>query len=202
MRTFVTEPVVLAMFGELLQPSSPVRYLFPLSSIKELHLLLNETLSSDDEEQTVIRSNIENLIAFFENPFVNKKIDQCSFAPWAISKPIIYHELVTFQVVNAVDTAAYGEEFDPIETELILLAMKENVPLLIEDPSIQERIVESDLPMQVFDVADFEFALEEDLTGGTPASDRTETENHTLPAVIFGGFLLILVSAVAISFFR
>ncbi|WP_018131204.1 hypothetical protein [Effusibacillus pohliae] len=205
MRTFVTEPVVLAMFGELLQPLQPVRYLLPYSTVQELPLLVNENLSADAAEQATIRANIERLIRFFENPFVRKQAESCLTAPWAVSKPILYNQQVTFQVVNAVDTAAYGETFDPIETELIVLAVKENVPLLTEEPSLQARIVDAEIPVQVFDVSDFEFALEEELPGHSretePATRRNRTFANALPAIIFGGFLLILLTALIMTFF-
>lgn len=199
MRTFVTEPVVLAIFGELLSPPEPVRFLFPLSAVRELQILVGEKLSSDKEEQAAIQANIERLLAFWENPFVRKRIEPVTVAPWRMSHPILYNDKVTFQVVNAVDTAAYGEEFDPIETELILLAIKEDVPLLIEDPSVHERIIQLGIPVQVFDVADFEFALEEELPGLPSANAENRPQRHILPAVIFGGFLLILAAALIVS---
>lgn len=110
MRTFVTEPLVLALFSELLLPSYPVRYLIPYSSLQELYLFGDERLSDDEEEQ--------------------------------------------------------------------------NVPLLIEDPSIQQRIIDYDVSVQVYDVADFEFALEEDLSGGKPVVEAVSSSY--LPALILG----------------
>lgn len=198
MRTFVTEPLVLALFSELLLPSYPVRYLIPYSSLQELYLFGNERLSEDEEEQNVIMENITILIDFFENPFVKKKIDSIASIPWAVSKPILYHEQVSFQVVNSTESAEFGDEFDPIETELLLLAAKENVPLLIEDPSIQQRIIDYDVSVQVYDVADFEFALEEDLSGGKPVVEAVSSSY--LPALILGSFLFVIIAAFVLSF--
>lgn len=198
MRTFVTEPLVLALFSELLLPSYPVRYLIPYSSLQELYLFRNERLSEDEEEQNVMMENITILIDFFENPFVKKKVDSVASIPWAVSKPILYHEQVSFQVVNSTESAEFGDEFDPIETELLLLAAKENVPLLIEDPSIQQRIIDYDVSVQVYDVADFEFALEEDLSGGKPVVEAVSSSY--LPALILGSFLFVIIAAFVLSF--
>ncbi|GAX89511.1 ADP-heptose synthase [Effusibacillus lacus] len=200
MRSFAVEPVVLAIYGELLQPSVPVRFLMPLSAVEELGLFLEENFSSDEEEQAAIHSNIKRLVSFFDNPFVRKKTTLAGHPPWSVSKPVVYNEFVTVQVVNTVDTAAFGEEFDPIETELILLAMKENVPILTEDPFLQDRIVNSGLDVQVYDVEDFEFALEEGLAGMGPDSNLpTRNQNYILP-IIFGSFLFILVVALIMAF--
>jgi hypothetical protein len=50
--------------------------------------------------------------------------------------------------------------FDPIETEQILTAMKYQVPLLTDQFELQDRIIEAEVPVQVFDIEDFEYAVE------------------------------------------
>lgn len=200
----MTEPLVLAMFSELLFPSYPVRYLFPYSALQELYLLTNERFSDDEEEEAVIHDHISTLIRFFENPFVKKKIDQTAAIPWAVSKPILYNEHISFQVVNSLDSGEFGEEFDPIETELLLIAVKEQAPLLIEDLSIQQRIIDFEIPIRVFDVADFAFALEEDLSGVQSARAETSTartSSSLAPAIVFGSFLVMLIAGLLVSIF-
>jgi hypothetical protein len=204
MRTFVTEPLVLAIFSELLFPSYPVRYLFPYSSLQELYLLTNERFSEDDEEQAAIHDHISTLIRFFENPFVKKKIDRITAIPWAVSKPILYNGQISFQVINSSDSGEFGEEFDPIETELLMIAVKERVPLLIEDLSIQQRIIDFEIPIQVFDVADFQFALEETLAGEQSVRAETSsagTASSLTPAIVFGSFLAVLIAGLLVSIF-
>ncbi|GIM47130.1 hypothetical protein DNHGIG_26790 [Collibacillus ludicampi] len=161
MRRFVVEPVVLAMFPELLRPPAPVEYVIPYSTIEELYLFRREKFLVNDTDHDQISQGIERLISFFESPFMAKKIKRITHTPWRTSSPMIWNESVTFTVVYAIEQEDYGEVFDPIETELILLAEWQNIPLLIEDVSLQNRIIEFEIPIQVFDVSDFDFAVEE-----------------------------------------
>jgi hypothetical protein len=164
MRRFVVEPVVLAMFPELLHPLAPVEFVIPYSTIEELYLFRREKFLTSEADYERITEGIERLIAFFESPLVAKKINRIAQIPWRFSSPIIWDESVTFSVVNVIEQEEYGEVFDPIETELILLAEWQKIPLLIEDVSLQDRIIEFEIPIQVFDVSDFDYAVEE---GGT-----------------------------------
>ncbi|MNP55485.1 hypothetical protein D3C76_1501390 [compost metagenome] len=61
-----------------------------------------------------------------------------------------------------MDTAAYGEMFDPIETELLLSSQREKVPILTDQFELIQRIIEGGVPVQVYDIDDFDFALEEE----------------------------------------
>lgn len=160
LRRFVTEPVILAMFGELLQPPVSVEYVIPLSTIYELHDFRREQFIEDHEYNQRIQQQIEKLIRFFETPFIAKKLQRLAAVPWRSSSPMIWSEHVTFTVVHGLENEEYGELFDPVETELILIAQKQDLPLLSEDASLQNRIVEYGLPVQVFDVKDFAYALE------------------------------------------
>lgn len=66
-----------------------------------------------------------------------------------------------------MDTAQYGEFFDPIETELLLTAQRFQQPLLTDQVEWIGRIIEAGVPVQVYDIEDFEFALENnDFTTG------------------------------------
>lgn len=69
-------------------------------------------------------------------------------------------ESTTVTVMNTLDTATYGEAFDPIETELLLASQKAEAPILTDQYELIQRIVESALPVQVYDIDDFDFALE------------------------------------------
>jgi hypothetical protein len=60
-----------------------------------------------------------------------------------------------------VDNAQYGEYFDPIETELVLTSLKLNIPLLSDQFEFQDRVIEAEVPVQLYDIEDYEFAVEE-----------------------------------------
>jgi len=90
-----------------------------------------------------------------------KKIERSLAVPWRISPPLPISDYVTFTVINAHDTAPYGELFDPVETELILTASRESIPLLTDQFDMQDKLIEAQIPIQVYDVEDFEFAVEE-----------------------------------------
>ena len=45
-----------------------------------------------------------------------------------------------------LDNAQYGEQFDPIETELILSGLTEKVPLLTDQIDFIDRVIEAEIP--------------------------------------------------------
>lgn len=61
-----------------------------------------------------------------------------------------------------MDTAVYGETFDPIETELLLSSQREKVPILTDQFELIQRIIEGGVPVQVYDIDDFDFAMDEE----------------------------------------
>lgn len=84
--------------------------------------------------------------------------------PWRESSPLLLDEMIQFTVIHAVDNAQYGEIFDPIETELLLTALRLNTPLLSDQYEFQEILIEAEVPVQVYDIEDFEFAVEEGIS--------------------------------------
>ncbi len=98
------------------------------------------------------------------SPLTGKKIERALQSPWRESSPLLLGEEVSFTVVNAMDNAHYGEFFDPIETEQLLTAMKFELPLLSDQIELQDRIIEAEVPVQVYDIEDFEFAVEEGIS--------------------------------------
>jgi hypothetical protein len=167
MQRFVLEPILFAIFGELLYPTEPVEYLIPYSALIELYEMRDyDEIVSDPVENERVKQNLAGLIAFFEQPFVKKKIDKTLKMPWQKSTPILFSESVTFTLVFSIDNAEFGETFDPIETELILTAKREGVPIISDQLEFQQRAMEMRIPVTFIDVADFGFAIEEDLIDG------------------------------------
>lgn len=60
-----------------------------------------------------------------------------------------------------MDNEQYGEFLDPIETEIVLTAQRENAPVLTDQLELIRRIIECEVPVQVFDIGDFEFAMDD-----------------------------------------
>lgn len=168
-RRFVIEAVMVATYGHLLVPSRPVDFVLPYSTIMELYEMQAgpEPIMDDLEENEHVKQKITELIGFFEDPFNRKKIERALQMPWRESSPLLLNDMVQFTVVHAIDNAHYGEYFDPIETELLLTALKLHVPLLSDQFEFQDRLIEAEVPVQVYDIEDFEFAVEE----GIPATD-------------------------------
>lgn len=163
-RQFVTEAVMVAIYGELLQTHVPVEYIVPYTSLLELYELQesNEPLMSETEDDRHVKEKIKELTAYFDEPLNKKKIQKSLQIPWAKSSYILLGEMARITVVNAMDTAPYGEFFDPIETELLLVSQREQSPLLTDQIEMIQRIIEASVPVQVFDIDDFEFAIETD----------------------------------------
>jgi hypothetical protein len=82
-------------------------------------------------------------------------------APWRESPPLPINENVSFVIVNAVENMQYGELFDPIETELILTSLRLQCPILTDQIEFQDKAVQNAIPVQLFDIDDFEYAVEE-----------------------------------------
>lgn len=163
-KTFIIEAVMLAVHGQLMLPSKPVTYLIPYTTIQELYELHSSTepIMLETEDDGFVKQMIGELIAFFEESFNKKKIEKALSMPWGKSPPLPINEHVTLQIVFAIDNEAYGDQFDPIETELILTAIKEKAELLTDQFDFIERLVEFAIPVEAFDVEDFEFAVEGD----------------------------------------
>jgi hypothetical protein len=162
-KRFVLEAVMIAVYGEILVPSLPVEYLIPYSTIGELYEIRDNSdpIMPDPAEETHVRTKINELIALFEQPLFRKKMERALSMPWTHSLPFPLNDNVSLTIIYALENAEYGEEFDPIETELILTCLREKTPLLTDQLELVERLIEAEVPVQVFDVDDFEYAVEE-----------------------------------------
>ncbi|AIQ53140.1 MULTISPECIES: hypothetical protein [Paenibacillus] len=163
-RQFVTEAVMIAIYGQLLVPQSPVEYIVPYTTVMELYELRDsdEPLMNRADDDLHVKSKIRELIAYFEEPLNSKKINRCLAVPWQKSSGILLGEHAQITIINSVDNAAYGEAFDPIETELLLTSVREKLPVLTDQFELIQRIIEGGIPVQVYDIDDFDFAMEEE----------------------------------------
>ncbi|MCS7462139.1 ADP-heptose synthase [Paenibacillus doosanensis] len=163
-KQFVIEAVMLAVYGEMLVPSQPVEYIIPYTTIRELYELKDtpEPIMPDAKDETHVRTKIKELIELLEEPLNRKKIEKALTVPWTQSPPMPLSDHVTLTMVNSFDNEEYGEAFDPIETELILTAMRAQAPIMTDQLELIEKIIEAEIPVQVFDLDDFEFAVEEE----------------------------------------
>ena len=164
-RRFVIEAVMLAVYGHLLVPKRPVEFLIPYSTIMELYEMRqsDERVMPDPEEDLFAKQQIDALIGFFENELNQKKLDRALSVPWRNSAPLLLQDNVTCVVINAMDNMRYGEAFDPIETELVMTSMREQAPLLTDQLEYVARIIEHEIPVPIYDIEDFEYALEQEL---------------------------------------
>lgn len=164
-RRFVIEAVMVAIYGELLMPQAPVEYIVPYTTVMELYEFRNspEPLMHDSADDQHVKQKIEELIAYLEEPLNRKKLERCLAVPWSKSPSILFGEEVSWTVVNALDNEMYGELLDPIETELVLTAQREHAPVLTDQLELIRRIIEVEAPVQVFDIGDFEYAMEDSI---------------------------------------
>ncbi|CAM4203950.1 ADP-heptose synthase [Paenibacillus alkaliterrae] len=165
-RRFVIEAVLVATYGHLLVPSRPIEYVVPYSSIAELYEMRDgvDPVMDDPDDDGHVKLKINELITFFEDSLNRKKIEKAMQVPWRESSPLLLNETIQFTVVHAVDNAHYGEMFDPIETELLLTGLKLGIPLLSDQFEFQDKLIEAEVPVQVYDIEDFEFAVEEGIS--------------------------------------
>jgi len=162
-RRFVIEAVLIASYGHLLFPGRPIDFIIPYASIAELYDMRDSTepIMEDADDDQHVRAKISELIQFFEEALNRKKIEKALGQPWRESAPLLLNDEIQLTVIYAVDNAQYGELFDPIETELLLTASRLSVPLLTDQIDLQDRLIESEVPIQVYDIEDFEFAVED-----------------------------------------
>ncbi len=156
---------MVAFYGELLQPSEPVEYLVPYTSILELYELQStpDIIMSNLDHDQHVKQQMKQLTTYLEEPLNRKKIERALQIPWAKSTSIPLGDATLITIVNGVDTEVYGEDFDPIETELLLIAQRLQIPLLTDQFEFIQRIIEGGVPVQVFDIEDFQFAMEENV---------------------------------------
>ncbi|MEO3945394.1 ADP-heptose synthase [Gorillibacterium sp. CAU 1737] len=161
---FVTEAVMLAVYGNLIVPDKPVEFLVPASTITDLYDYLDDpepiVMDLDPEE---LRNTIKRLIEFFELPFFAKQIQNALLVPWRKTSALPLADQVTVSVINTLENAEYGEAFNEIDTELILAAIREKALLLTDQFELVDRILEQGIPVIVVDVEDFEYAVESGL---------------------------------------
>jgi hypothetical protein len=164
-RRFVIEAVMIAIYGQLLLPKRPVEYRIPYTSVMELYDMKDspEPVMPELDDDAHVKVKIGEMISYFEDPFNKKKLERALMAPWRESPPLPINENVTFVIVNAAENMQYGELFDPIETEIILMAQKWESPILTDQIEFQDKVVQNSIPVQLFDIDDFEFAVEEGL---------------------------------------
>ncbi|WP_018752450.1 hypothetical protein [Paenibacillus sanguinis] len=162
-RRFVIEAVMVAIYGELLVPQVPVEYIVPYTTVMELYEFKDspEPLMSDPVDDMHVKQKISELIAYLEEPLNRKKLERSLAVPWSKSPSILFGDLVSWTVINALDNEQYGEFLDPIETEVVLTAEREHVPVLTDQLELIRRIIEAEVPVQVFDIGDFEYAMED-----------------------------------------
>lgn len=162
-KRFVLEAVMIAIYGQLLVPDRPVEYYIPYTTILELYEIQSDAqpIMPDANEEIVVREKIADMIRFFEEPLNRKKIERALTVPWRKAS-LLVNELVTLQIVNALDNAQYGDEFDPVETELILTCLhhEEKIPLITDQTDLIDRLIDASIPVLVFDIDDFEYALD------------------------------------------
>jgi len=160
-KRFALEAVMIAIYGQLLMPDRPVEYYIPYSTVLELYDFRTDEqpLMPDPHEDEHVRTKIDEMIRFFDEPLNRKKIERALTAPWRKAS-LLVNDLVTFQVVYAFDNAQYGEHLDPIETELVLTGMMEKIPILTDQLDFIDKVIEAEIPVQVFDIEDYEYALE------------------------------------------
>ncbi|MBH5317729.1 ADP-heptose synthase [Paenibacillus sp. GSMTC-2017] len=165
-RRFVIEAVMIATYGHLLVPSRPVDFVVPYSSIAELYDMRDGTdpVMEDPDDDGHVKTKINELITFFEDSLNRKKIEKALQMPWRESSALLLNEMIQFTVVHAVDNAHYGELFDPIETEMLLTGLRLEIPLLSDQYEFQDKLIEAEVPVQVYDIEDFEFAVEEGIS--------------------------------------
>lgn len=169
-RPLIIEAVMVAIYGELLQPSVPVEYIVPYTSILELYELQStpEIIMSNLDHDHHVKQQMRQLTKYLEEPFNRKKIERALQIPWAKSAAIPLGDYTVITIVNAIDTEAYGEDFDPIETELLLIAQRLEMPILTDQIDFIQRIIEGGMPVQVFEMDDFQFAIEDNISTNLP----------------------------------
>jgi hypothetical protein len=163
-RRFITEAVMMAIYGQLMVPVRPVEYVLPYSSLMELYDLIEskDPIMNEEGEDPFIRQNIQSLIHFFEDALNKKKIERALVSPWKKSPSLLVNDMVSITVVYALENAEYGEKYDPIETDLILLSIREKAPILTDQYEFVDKVIDGGVPVQVFDIEDFEYAIEEE----------------------------------------
>ncbi|MCZ8516001.1 ADP-heptose synthase [Paenibacillus filicis] len=165
-RRFVIEAVLVAIYGELMLPSQPVEYVIPYSTIMELYEMKDspEPVMPEPADDAYVKQRIGELIAFFDESFNKKKLERALVAPWRSSPPLPINDNVSFTVVNAMENAQYGEGFDPIETELLLTSIREQAPVVTDQVELMDKVIQAEVPVQMYDVYDFEFAVEQGIS--------------------------------------
>ena len=158
---FVIEAILMAIYGQLFGTGRQVEYIIPYSTVLELYELRdgNEPIMPDEDEDERVNEIIVALIEFFEQSFNKKKIERALLSQWGKSPPLLINETTSIIIVNADEDAQYGELFDPIETELVLTALREQALILTDQIELIDKIIDSGIEVQTCDIEDFEINI-------------------------------------------
>lgn len=74
-RQFVTEAVMLAIYGQLLSAAEPVEYIVPYTSFLELYELqeTSDPLMDNTADDEYVKKKIRELVGYLEEPLNQKK---------------------------------------------------------------------------------------------------------------------------------
>lgn len=74
-RQFVTEAVMVAIYGQLLTSPAPVEYMVPYTSLLELYEFQDSTepLMDNPMDDQHVKRKVSELISYFEEPLNQKK---------------------------------------------------------------------------------------------------------------------------------
>jgi len=115
----------------------------------------------DEEDDVHVKQKIAELIDFLEDSLNKKKIERALLSPWRISSPLLVNDKTSLFIVFSEEKGQFGDVFDPIETELILTSQRVESPILTDQLTLIERIFQEEIDTQVYDIEDFDFALED-----------------------------------------
>lgn len=74
-RQFVTEAVMVAIYGQLLAPPAPVEYIVPYTAVLELYEFQtsSDPLMDNTADDLHVKAKVNELISYFEEPLNKKK---------------------------------------------------------------------------------------------------------------------------------
>lgn len=74
-RQFITEAVMVAIYGQLLAPPAPVEYIVPYTTILELYEFQTspDPMMDNPADDQHVKSKINEMISYFEEPLNKKK---------------------------------------------------------------------------------------------------------------------------------
>lgn len=188
------ETTVLIYDPEFLQKVNQGSFYLPISIYDDMEYFIESANMEEYGEKFI--DNAYRARGFLDNPFFKAMCRKINTGiPYNKGKPFYIKENVglVFVAPNYISnfpTREIEENFHPVEIDILVIALKENIPILTADSSFMEKISQYSIPVEVVLIGDREEKNKREKQQPLPVKKKNK---KLLLGLALGGVVLILI---------